>query len=156
MELNENYNNNRPEKDILINRLSSKNRRENGKYKEWLKSEYGMLSVVKSQEKRKAKKHVISKNEWLACKDYLVNSCVYCGLHISEHFIIYTGEFKWTDLHKEQVDDHGANDLRYCVPSCKECNSQKWEFELSQWYNVNNPVFTTKRYEKILRWLTSE
>ncbi|TVY09887.1 HNH endonuclease [Paenibacillus cremeus] len=154
--LKEKHNANRPENQVVSTRLSSKRRLKDGRHKEWQQSERGKLAHKKSRERRKAKKHIISKEEWTKCKLYFDDSCAYCGLHISEHFIKYAGEFKWTDLHKEHVDDNGANDLSNCIPSCKNCNSQKWEFDLDEWYNEHNPFFTYERLLKINKWLNGD
>lgn len=102
------------------------------------------------------KTHEISNSEWLNCKRYFNNSCAYCGLHEDEHFIIYAGQPKKTDLHKEHVDHTGSNKLDNCVPSCQVCNSSKWAFELEEWYNEENPKFDMKRLNRIHKWLDDD
>lgn len=102
------------------------------------------------------KKHEISDNEWNACKKYFNDSCAYCNLHIDEHYIIYAGKPKKTDLHKEHVDDKGSNKLDNCIPSCQSCNSSKWAFKLEEWYNLENPIFTDDRLNKIHKWLEED
>jgi 5-methylcytosine-specific restriction endonuclease McrA len=98
----------------------------------------------------------VSDAEWESCKKYFDDSCAYCGLHISEHFNNYKGKMRWTDLHKEHVDDDGANDLSNCIPSCQSCNSQKWNFEFEEFYNTNNENYDQERYDKIIKWLNED
>ncbi|OME70491.1 hypothetical protein BSK65_11210 [Paenibacillus odorifer] len=57
------------------------------------------------------------------------------------------------DLHKEHVNDDGANDLSNCVPACYSCNSQKWKFCFEDWYNESNKSYTEDRINKIHIWL---
>lgn len=63
---------------------------------------------------------------------------------------------KQFDLHKEHVDDSGANDLSNCVPSCQSCNSSKNIFSLEEWYTEDNLNFTEERLSKIYRWLNED
>lgn len=129
--------------------------RESGKYNEWQDNNKDRL-VAYRMYREMHKKHEISTSEWKDCKNYFDSECAYCGLHISEHFIRYAGELKWTDFHKEHVDHKGDNDLSNCVPSCKSCNSRKHSFEFSEWYCKDNPVFSLERKDKINRWLSQD
>jgi hypothetical protein len=133
---------------------SANRQRKDGYFKVWGKSNKDKLKYY--SEKRKVKNHKISNKEWKACKEYFNDSCAYCGMHISEHFNTYAGELKHFDFHREHVDDQGANDLSNCVPSCKSCNSEKHTSKLSDWYNSNNPKFSSEREVKILKWLESD
>jgi hypothetical protein len=108
-------------------------------------------NLKKYAEKRNNKNHKISKEEWETCKEYFNNSCAYCG--ISE---LLAKETQGQRLHKEHVIYNGANDLSNCVPSCRSCNSQKWEFELTEWYNINNINYSQDRFDKINSWLNSD
>ncbi|MFS0643778.1 HNH endonuclease [Siminovitchia sp. 179-K 8D1 HS] len=98
------------------------------------------------------KSHEISEEEWLLCKQYFNSSCAYCGLHEDDHYIIYAGAPKKTDLHKEHVDHDGSNKIDNCVPSCQTCNSKKWAFTLDEWYTEENEHYSEERLNKILRW----
>jgi hypothetical protein len=100
------------------------------------------------QEKRKYKNHIISKREWDSCKEYFNNECAYCG--ISQDKAI---EIMGQSLHKEHLVDCGKNDLKNCIPACRECNSEKHTTSLNDWYNVNNSKFTYERYHKIYLWV---
>ncbi len=102
------------------------------------------------------KKHEITKNEWELCKEYFVYKCAYCGLPIEEHYNQYKGEIRLTDFHKEHVNHDGSNDLSNCIPSCKNCNSEKHTSTLEEWYNKENENFTEERLEKILNWLNND
>ena len=106
--------------------------------------------------KRKAKEHKIPKRQWISCKTYFSNSCAYCGLPAEKHFQKYAGVLKLQELHKEHVDDKGANDLSNCVPSCRPCNSKKHTYSLEEWYNKGNPIFLQERLDKILKWLNKD
>lgn len=126
----------------------------------WLEfyNEYKQLDYVKEKLKqynnnRREKNHNINAEEWQACKDYFDNCCAYCGFPIEDHKIRRKGEFINIDLHKEHVILDGKNDLRNCVPSCQQCNSEKSIHSLNNWYNPDNPKYTYERYHKIYMWL---
>ncbi|MFC0852976.1 HNH endonuclease [Halalkalibacter oceani] len=102
------------------------------------------------------KSHEISTEEWESCKQYFNYECAYCGLHIDEHFVKYGDEYKLYDFHQEHVDHIGSNDLSNCIPSCKSCNSKKWQYEFIKWYNPSNEVFTEERLNKISKWLSAD
>lgn len=108
------------------------------------------------RDNRKKKDHIISEKEWDDNKRYFDFCCAYCGLKIEEHYRIYSGKIQKYDFHREHYDDDGANDLSNCVPSCGNCNSQKWEFEFEDWFNVSNPKYSEERYEKIIKWITED
>jgi len=53
-------------------------------------------------------------------------------------------------LHKEHVDDNGANDLSNCVPSCQSCNSTKNLKTLEEIIELKIiEKFTQEKYNKI-------
>jgi hypothetical protein len=101
--------------------------------------------------RRQSKNHKISKQEWLDCKNYFNNNCAYCGIPLDIH-----REIVGTDFHKEHGYPNGADDLSNCLPSCESCNCRKWEYDLLEWYNPNNPRFTQERYDKIMKWLNED
>jgi HNH endonuclease len=136
-------------------RKSSAKMREEGYQKEWRNNNREKLSGYNSK-RNQNKKHKISNEEWIYCKEYFDNECAYCGIHISEHFVKWSGELKWTDFHREHVDDAGANDLSNCVPSCKSCNSQKNTKSLFEWYNKENKNYDLNKLNKILKWLEED
>lgn len=109
-----------------------------------------------NKERNINKKHTIFKKEWISCKGYFGNACAYCGLPIEEHYFTRKGITKLGDLHKDHVDNNGANDLSNCVPACRSCNSSKHDALLEDWYNKNNAVFSIERESKILSWLTED
>jgi len=100
--------------------------------------------------------HDITIQEWENCKKYFNHRCAYCGLPIEKHLVTYRNTLRFTDFHKEHVIHKGSNYLDNCVPSCKNCNSQKWEFALEEWFNVNNSIFSQERLEKIHQWLSED
>lgn len=59
-------------------------------------------------------------------------------------------------MHREHIDDLGKNDLSNCVPSCRDCNSNKWKYRFEDWYCEENPIYDKLRHEKIIIWLTND
>ncbi len=103
------------------------------------------------------RKHDITNTEWVACKDYFDNSCAYCGLSINDHRAIRNDNVFNMDLHKEHVDDNGANDLSNCVPSCQNCNSTKANKTLDEFLEFELiPEFNQEKYNKIIKWITED
>jgi hypothetical protein len=153
-------------------RTFEKNReKENNTVRNWRKrnrehiKEYHDNYREQNQEKfmgyninRSNKNHRITNKEWLACKLYFNNSCAYCGLHIDNHYIIYAGESKHTDLHKEHAIHDGSDDLSNCIPSCKSCNSRKSTYSFIEWFNSNHkPIeFNEEKLKLINRWLDED
>jgi len=146
--------NNQRENIKMNKRAYSKKQKESGYYAEYLQKQ-----EVKDRHysaRRASKNHRISKEEWIACKEYFNNSCAYCGLPIEKHYRIYAGKLQKIDLHKEHMDDEGSIYLDNCIPSCGDCNDKKWKFTLDEWYNENNPDFTQERYDKIMKWINED
>ena len=133
----------------ITKRLANAKLRENGQYKEWQQNNKDKLYQY-GKNRREHKEHVITYQEWLDCLDYFNSSCAYCGMSEEQHLILHGQQ-----LHKEHVDHEGVNDITNCVPSCKQCNSGKWEYELNEWYNDKNPVYSKTRYNRIIRWILS-
>lgn len=128
--------------------------RESETYQRWKKN--NGENFRKYRIKRElTKKHDISDEEWKDCKEYFSNSCAYCGLHIDDHFVPRKGKLINSDLHREHVEDKGANDLSNCVPACQSCNSRKWINEFKEWYSKQNS-FTRERMERIEKWLLED
>lgn len=101
---------------------------------------------------RQHKNHDITEKQWLECKRYFNNICAYCGIPIEKHLVKFKGRLILSDFHKEHVIYNGANDLSNCVPSCKSCNSSKWEYNFEEWYSEGNPRFLQDRLDKINKW----
>lgn len=141
----------RPEKKIY-QRNWAKEQRSSGYYKKWQNKNKDKVKNYNEQHRN----HDIDDSEWKDCKEYFYNECAYCGLHISEHFITYAGELKHTDFHREHVDYDGANDLSNCVPSCRDCNSSKWQYDFEEWYSPENETYDKYRYNKIIKWLKDD
>jgi hypothetical protein len=102
------------------------------------------------------RQHEINKQEWINCKKYFNNSCAYCGLSEKDHYTMYLGKPRKSDLHKEHIAHDGANDLSNCVPACRICNSSKWKHNLDEWYNSDNPNYLEERIKKINMWLNED
>lgn len=135
-----------------VQKQNSENRRLNGKFKEWQKQNPEKLKGYGLNHKT----HIITKKEWLVCKEYFNNECAYCGLPIEEHYLTRLGITKLGDFHKEHVDHEGSNDLSNCVPSCKSCNSSKHTSKLENWYDENNPNFKKEKLDKIYKWIDED
>jgi hypothetical protein len=145
--------NNKPE-IIQIMRKASEKQRKDGKQAIWQKDHPDKLKIYNN--KREHKIHDISKKEWISCKEYFSNTCAYCGLPLTEHWITYRGVTKLGDFHKDHKDHNGANDLSNCIPACESCNCKKWEHPFEEWYTSDNPVFSQERLNKINKWLQED
>jgi hypothetical protein len=143
-------------RNLPLNRYYSNLQRLLGKQKEWRKSERGKEKSKIYNQNRQNKKHLISKNEWINCKDYFNNKCAYCGLDLSSHYRIFKDKIQYIDFHKEHVIHDGNNTLDNCIPSCIHCNVSKYKFKLNDWYNESNPNYTEKRLIKILQWMSED
>lgn len=145
---NNKWSNNPENKHFVRNNRSNAIKR--GTRKKWEASNKNKLYDYRLKRKT-THKHLISNLEWELCREYFSYSCAYCG--ISEK----ASKEKYKQiLHKEHVKHDGANDLSNCVPACKMCNSNKWTYELNEWYNQENEIFSSTRYEKIIVWLETE
>ena len=137
-------------------RLAHGKARESGYY-----AEYMQRPEVKARKYgSRHRDHEITPQEWIHCKNYFKDEdgdwcCAYCGIKIQNHLIVIKGVIKNSDLHKEHKDDKSANDIRNCIPSCKDCNSNKWAFDFEEWYRKQQ-FFTEDRYNKIIQWCTED
>jgi hypothetical protein len=107
----------------------------------------GKAVLERLREKYKDRKHKISDEEWLECKEFFNFKCAYCGIDEEIHKESYGMQFA-----KEHVIHQGRNDIKNCVPSCKSCNSEKHIFTLNNWYNPTNVKYTYERYKTICDW----
>jgi len=103
--------------------------------------------------KHHIKKHIITNQEWINCKEYFNNTCAYCGLSAEEHYVVRYSELTKIDLCRDHVIDNGRNDIKNCIPSCNLCNDSKKQKTLNKFYNSNNPNYTYERYFRIYQWL---
>lgn len=127
-----------------------------GKHREYYKS-----NPDKAEKYRKNhRKHDVSNEEWGDCKNYFSDMngdwcCAYCGLLQELHTKKYLNRIIYTDLHKDHVDDKGANDLSNCIPACNSCNSSKKQSPMRNWY-MTRTFFDIGKLQKIERWLNSD
>jgi hypothetical protein len=124
--------------------------REEGKQKEWRQNNPDRIREY-NKDRTMNKKHEITDQEWFDCLDFFNNSCAYCGLTEQKQIELFGEQF-----HKEHVIHNGSNYIDNCVPSCTSCNTSKHDSEFNEWYNKNNPNFTQKRLNKIIKWMTEE
>lgn len=128
-------------------RIKNKRNLENGYVRSWQMNNKDKLKEY--GEKRQNKVHDIIPDEWEDCLNYFNNRCAYCGsITNEEHKLKYNQR-----LHMEHVIHEGRNDLKNCVPSCKNCNSEKHIFSLNNWYNENNVKYDYERYLRIYNWM---
>jgi len=146
-ELNHKTNTNPSDKTRETYRVNSQTRRDNGKYYEWLDDNPD--KQAKYIENHRI--HDITETEWRHCLNVFNSTCAYCGLPIGQHIVQRKGKYFIMDLHREHVDDKGYNDLRNCVPACRDCNSAKHDFIMIDWYSKQK-FFTKERYDKIIWW----
>jgi len=121
------------------------------KDRKYRKSARGKKKYQQYNQRRKQKEHNITNNEWVACKEFFSYCCAYCGMTENDHKRKYQQQ-----LHKEHIIHDGRNDIKNCVPSCRECNAEKRTYSLNNWYNTKNPKYTYERYKKIYQWLRYE
>ncbi len=130
-------------------RRITRRKREDGRYEKYRKNNPEMFKrYIQNKMKRL---HTITKEEWDSRLKYFNYQCAYCGMSLDEHYKLFNEQ-----LHREHVNHQGSNSLDNCVPSCKMCNSYKWEYALDEWYNSNNQNYTQQRYEKINQWLIKD
>ncbi|MCE5220163.1 MAG: HNH endonuclease [Clostridium sp.] len=151
---------NNKDKKAIYNKNHYKHEYVRIKHKEQLKQQkesgYHAEYLRKHPEKIKQyaknhRHHDITNKEWIACKDYFKNEdgewcCIYCGLTEKEHKQKYKEQ-----LHKDHVDNEGYNDIRNCVPACKNCNSNKWAFPMEEWYKKQD-FYNEDNIIKINKW----
>ncbi len=123
--------------------------RNEGKFSLWQKNNPEKIKGY--QAKRAHKNHTITDAEWEFCKNYFDNKCAYCGMALEDHIKKYGQGF-----HKDHFDSNGKNDLSNCIPSCRICNSSKWEFKFEDWYTDNNSVYCQQRFLKIMKWIQED
>jgi hypothetical protein len=139
----------RPERK-LPQRENGRRMRAKGQYKQWQVNNPDKIREY-NRKRNANKKHEISDEEWFACLDYFNNSCAYCGLSEIDQVKLYGEQF-----HREHVIHTGNNYIDNCVPSCTACNTSKYDKEFNDWYNENNEVFSKRRLNKIINWMTKE
>lgn len=135
-----------PHVKIQRRKMSNEARR-NGDLKKWQQKNKDKMKLYREARKMN-KTHDITEEEWTKCKEFFNNSCAYCEISEEEAKKEYNNY-----LHKEHVDHTGSNKIDNCVPACKSCNGLKWTFELSEWYNEDNKLYTFERYKRITDWL---
>jgi len=155
-----------PERRVIYDKKfnATQKRIEYTREKHVIQRDLGYFKEYMKRPEVKAKKyylnhrnHEISSQEWISCKNYFIDkdgdwSCSYCGLKIQDHWITIKGKLVSSDFHKEHVDDEGYNDLRNCIPACRDCNGFKHQFNMEKWYK-KQISFTEERYNKIVLWV---
>jgi hypothetical protein len=133
----------------VYKQINNKKRKENGDISAWLKDnpdrqrEYGR--------RQRERKHKLTEYQWDACRLYFNYRCAYCDKTWEQNKL----ETK-KDLHKEHFDFSGVNNLSNCLPSCRDCNSHKWEFPFEEWYTEDNPVYDLDRKQKLYKWINDD
>jgi hypothetical protein len=140
-------------KRAVKTRALNKERRKNGCQLIYQRNNRDKFRVYSQQ--RQHKNHKITEQEWESCKKYFDYCCAYCGLAIKEHYITRLGITKLSDFHKEHADHFGNSDLSNCIPSCRDCNSSKWKFNMEEWFRQKE-FFSEERLYKINQWLNED
>jgi len=138
-------------KRIKYLRERSKIQKESGYSAEYIKRPEVKARSKKYNENHRD--HDITENEWKSCLKVFENTCAYCGLKYENHIVKLRGKHITMNFHKEHVDDEGYNDLRNCVPACRDCNSSKHKGSLDNWYKIRE-FFSEERLDKIIWWTT--
>jgi hypothetical protein len=145
--------NNKPERKKFMKNYRIENKEEvRISLKRWIEEHKDRLPLYANNHQN----HDITNLEWECCKNYFNYRCCYCGIPIEDHWVMFKGKLINGDFHRDHADHNGENDLSNCIPACKSCNCQKWEYEFYEWYNEENPNFTYERLEKILKWLNGD
>lgn len=129
-------------------RETAKEFRQTDKYKDWHEINKDKHRIY--NRRRQHKNHEISKTEWDNCKKYFNYECAYCGITENQAKQEYNQK-----LHKEHAIHNGSDNLSNCIPSCKLCNSSKWEFPMEEWYRQQD-FFKKERLNKIYKWLNED
>ena len=116
-------------------------------YIKWTNENKDKLAMYRKNHRN----HDITDEEWFACLDYFNRLCAYCGLSEEKQFELYNQQF-----HKEHVFHDGSNYIDNCVPSCTRCNTSKSDSKFNVWYSNNNEIYSKRRFNKIIRWMTVE
>lgn len=79
--------------------------------------------------------------QWLECKKYFNNCCAYCGKEkelTRDHFVAFT-----------RGGGYGKENI---VPSCRSCNSSKYNKVFSEWYS-DFKYYSVEREQKIVEYI---
>lgn len=128
-------------------RVAANKQREEGKQDTWRKNNPDKVKMYNKNHRN----HDITDQEWFDCLDYFNNNCAYCGLPEEIQYKLYNEQF-----HKEHVIHDGTNYIDNCIPSCTRCNTSKHDSEFNDWYNEENDIFSKRRLNKIIKWMTKD
>lgn len=136
--------------------ILSKERSENGKYREWQRNNPEKAKMYGEQHRD----HDITTHQWIACKEYFKDEsgeycCAYCGFLQKNHFAKRLDKVYAQDLHREHVKHDGENDISNCIPSCQSCNSSKRQHDMETWFRKKS-YFTEDRLTRIVNWLDND
>jgi len=129
-----------------LNRLEQK---ESGYYDNYIKNNPDKVKLYTQNHRQ----HDITELEWMSCLKVFNNTCAYCGIPIEKHVAQRKGKYFIMQFHKEHVDDYGYNDIRNCVPSCRDCNSHKHQYNMEEWFRKQK-FFSEDKLEFIKWWIT--
>lgn len=134
------------------------------KFKKWMRKNQIEMKDYRSQYRKdhpeqmrkysqQHRNHDITESEWRKELKVFNYECAYCGLPQEDHWVERDGKYINMKLHKDHVDDKGANDLRNATPACQSCNSSKHESDMEKWYR-KQVFFNQGKYNKIVWWVT--
>jgi len=125
-------------------RKHGEEQRSSGYTKEYYKNNPDKMKLYAQQHRN----HDVSKTEEDAMLKVFNYACAYCGMTLKQHKKKYKEK-----LHKEHVDDSGANDLSNCIPACKGCNCSKYNNDMKEWYEKQE-FYSEEHFNKIIWWIT--
>ena len=102
-----------------------------------------ILAIVHRREARKNNSiATLTPEQWIETVNSFDSCCAYCGKEVEkpheEHVIPTTAGGMYTKSNM--------------IPSCKSCNSSKFNYEMEPWFR-KQPFFSESRLKKIHKWI---
>ena len=94
----------------------------------------------------------LTAEQWKDTKMFFNNSCAYCGMSEKEHLKV-NREL----LHQEHfipLVKGGTHDKNNIIPSCRSCNSSKFNYSFNEWYPKYRH-YDKEKEQKILMHLST-
>lgn len=120
------------------------NKEEKTKYDKKYAKEHKDKFIIYTRMRKSKKKQLpstLTLDQWNQCKEYFDNRCAYCGEEkplAQEHFIA--------------LSNGGGYTIDNIIPSCKSCNSSKYNRIFGEWY-AKQYYYSKERELKILEYL---
>jgi len=113
------------------------------KKKEYAKTHRDEINIIaqRGRNRRRNLPSTLTVEQWENIKIHFDNKCAYCGKELflaQDHFLALSKGGEYT-----------ANNI---IPSCKSCNSSKWNRDFFTWYKTYE-FYSKTRESKILKFL---